>query len=422
MKTEGYSARVSVKGGLALQGALKRYRIKYTNTLLVCIVTRDILHKQIDFGYYGRLRLNTLGKHHFTSSAFRQLAGRLRMRRDRSGRWIRLVRAMLTALGLWFIAPLAARGEMLLVNGSFVASGDVLAENDRLGQAVAVSGDMLVATAPMPAQTERLRAGPPISSSAPSDGSRIERKKLTPLDGAAFDTFGAASPSLATPSPSARLSADIAGVQEQGAVYVFERNAGGSDNWGHIVQPPTTVVGSANLAPPSRCRAICLQSAFPKRITARGGFCCSSATAAAPAPGATPRRSSSQMSGATAAATAAASEFGGAIPDGDRLLPSEPTGLDVSYTNEEDGAAYLFARDPVYRDRWTYVTRLVAHGAAVCFGGRFLELDAEESRIPGRGGTLRPRGQRHRPCGLARRWRFGRRHSSHRRRYPEAML
>ena len=62
------------------------------------------------------------------------------MRRDRSGRWTRLVRATLTALGLWFIAPLAVRGEMLLVNGSFVASDG--AENDHLGQAVAVSGDM----------------------------------------------------------------------------------------------------------------------------------------------------------------------------------------------------------------------------------------------------------------------------------------
>ena len=123
---------------------------------------------------------------------------------------------MLIAFGLWFIAPLAVRGEMLLVNGSFVASDG--AENDHLGQAVAVSGDMLVATAPYASANGAPSGAAYLFLRDPATGAWIERKKLTPLDGGAYDTFGSsiavAGDALAIGAP----WADIAGVREQGAV------------------------------------------------------------------------------------------------------------------------------------------------------------------------------------------------------------
>jgi hypothetical protein len=152
---------------------------------------------------------------------------------------------MLTAFGLWFIAPLAVRGEMLLVNGSFVV-GDG-AENDHLGQAVAVSGDMLVATTPYASANGAPSGAAYLFLRDPATGAWIERKKLTPLDGAAYDKFGASVAVVGDVIAIGAPSADIAGVQEQGAVYVFERNAGGSDNWGQVAKLTDSVGGSANL-------------------------------------------------------------------------------------------------------------------------------------------------------------------------------
>ena len=301
------------------------------------------------------------------------------MRHDRLGRWTGLGRAALIALGLWFIAPLAARAEMLLVNGSFVASDGAV--NDHLGQAVAVSGDMLVATAPYASINAVPSGAAYLFLRDPATGAWIERKKLVPLDGASFDQFGS---SVAVAGDTIAIGApwaDIAGVKEQGAVYVFERNAGGSDNWGQVAKLTDASAGpSANLGAAVALSGDLLAVGVPKadhdqgRVLLferdRGGADAwgKAATIKFTDVGSTGGGDGSKLP-----------EFGGAIAlDGDRLLVGA-TGADVSYTNEEDGAAYLFARDPVDRDRWTYVTRLVAHDAAICFGGRFLSELTQES-------------------------------------------
>ena len=62
------------------------------------------------------------------------------MRHDSPSPGTRPGRAILVALGIWLVSPVAARAVMLLVNGSLLASDG--AEGDHLGQAVAVSGDV----------------------------------------------------------------------------------------------------------------------------------------------------------------------------------------------------------------------------------------------------------------------------------------
>ena len=64
--------------------------------------------------------------------------------------------------------------------------------------------------------------------------------------------------------------------------------------------------------------------------------------------------------------------FGSSVAlDGDLLLiGAEDT--DVSYFYMADGAAYLFQRDAANPDHWSYVTRFIAPGADQCVGGRKL--------------------------------------------------
>ena len=64
--------------------------------------------------------------------------------------------------------------------------------------------------------------------------------------------------------------------------------------------------------------------------------------------------------------------FGSSVAlDGDLLLIGAQD-TDISYYYMADGAAYLFQRDAVNPDSWSYVTRFIAPGADSCVGGRKL--------------------------------------------------
>jgi hypothetical protein len=76
--------------------------------------------------------------------------------------------------------------------------------------------------------------------------------------------------------------------------------------------------------------------------------------------------------------------FGSAVAlDGDLLLVGAAS-ADVSFFGEDDGAAYVFRRDPANRDRWDFVARLTAPEATLCPGGRTLaevSLESLEVRL-----------------------------------------
>jgi hypothetical protein len=304
------------------------------------------------------------------------------MRHDSPSPGTRLGRAILVALGIWLVAPVAARAEMLLVNGSLLASDG--AEGDHLSQAVAVSGDVLVTTAPFARIGDVPTGAAYVFLRDPATGAWVERKKLMPPDGAAFDKFGTA---VAVAGDTVAIGApwaDIAGVREQGAVYVFERDAGGADNWGEVAKlTDAGVGGSGDLGAAVALAGDLLAVGAPNADHLQGRVLLFARDrGGADAWGKVATIKVTDVGGTGAGDGSRVAEFGGAIAlDGDRLLVGAE-GADISYDNEDDGAAYLFARDPADRDRWTYAARLVAHEAALCFGGRFLtELTQESAEV-----------------------------------------
>ena len=221
----------------------------------------------------------------------------LRMRHDRPSPWTRPSQAILVSL--WLVAPLAAHGEMLLVSGSLVA-GDA-AEDDRLGQAVAVSGDVLVTTAPTltsavsglgrPMSFYATRR-PATGSSARSSFRRMGRPTI--------------SSSPVTPSPSAPRGPTSPGSVSR--VRSMSSSAPPAVRTIGARSPSSPMPASAvraTSAPPLHWGATYSRLVPPKRTTPRAESCCSSATAVVLTPGARSLPSRTPMSGAPAAATAA---------------------------------------------------------------------------------------------------------------------
>jgi hypothetical protein len=211
---------------------------------------------------------------------------------------------MLLAVSLWLVAPVAARAEMLLVDGSLTASDG--AKGDHLGQAIAVSGDVLVTTATF-APTGGIPTGAAyVFERDPATGAWVERKKLMPPDGAAFDKFGT---SVAVAGDTVAIGApwaDIAGVREQGAVYAFERNAGGADNWGEVAKlTDAGVGGSGDLGAALALAGDLLAVGAPNADHLQGRVLLFERDRGGLTPGARSRPSRTPMSGVPAPATAA---------------------------------------------------------------------------------------------------------------------
>ena len=110
--------------------------------------------------------------------------------------------------------------------------------------AVAVSGDILVATARTAAVDGRFAAGAAYVFVRDPNGEWVEHKRLVPQDSRASDQFGVnvaiAGDTIVVGAPFARIGAAF----QQGAVYLFERNAGGADNWGEVAKLTDDAVGA----------------------------------------------------------------------------------------------------------------------------------------------------------------------------------
>ena len=185
-------------------------------------------------------------------------------------------------------------------------------------------------------------------------------------DGAAFDQLGGSG--VAVDGDTVFLGASrakVGDVLQQGAVYVFERNAGGADAWGQIAKLTDDSVG--------------VIGNFGSSIAAQGDLLAVGASRAGgngqvtlferdPGDGAW-GKVTAIPDNAVADGGSALESFGGAVAlDGDLLLVGAGS-ADVSYFLEDDGAAYLFRRDATDRARWDFVTRLTAPEATICPGG-----------------------------------------------------
>ena len=240
---------------------------------------------------------------------------------------------------------------------------------DRFGVKLALAGDTLVVGASTANVGGRFFVGAAdLFLRDAASGTWAAPRRLLAEDGAAFDQFGGAGVAVAGDEvflgvPLARVD----GVLQQGAVYVFARDAGGTDAWGQAAKLTDPSVGSighlgSSIAVDGNLMAVGASrgGGGNGQVTIferdRGGpgiwGVAGSVSDAAVADGGLPLET-----------------FGSAVAlEGDLLLVGAPS-ADVSFFREDDGAAYLFRRDALFPDQWDFVTRLTDPSATVCPGG-----------------------------------------------------
>jgi hypothetical protein len=112
------------------------------------------------------------------------------------------------------------------------------AADDRFGSSVAISGDTLVVGALGDAVGGNILQGSAYLFERNAGGANNwgEVKKLTASDGALGDEFGFSVGISGDTIVVGALGDDVGGNAGQGSAYLFERNAGGVDNWGEVKQ------------------------------------------------------------------------------------------------------------------------------------------------------------------------------------------
>lgn len=112
------------------------------------------------------------------------------------------------------------------------------AADDHFGLSVAIDGDVVLVSAPLDRVGNNIEQGSVyiFERNAGGSGKWGEVKKLVASDGAAFDQFGH---SVAISGNTIIVGVPLDRVGEnifQGSVYIFERDAGGENNWGEVKQ------------------------------------------------------------------------------------------------------------------------------------------------------------------------------------------
>jgi hypothetical protein len=248
-----------------------------------------------------------------------------------------MLRGLSLALGLLAAAgspgPVLAQAfpqaQKLLVNGQ---------QGDRLGWSVAIDGNTAVIGAPFHNEDVSGQGAAWIFARDPATGSWSERKRLTASDFGTNNHFGT---SVAIDGDTVLVGApgnDIVFDVDQGSAYVFERNAGGANQWGEVreIFCPDAVACATDVGPV----------------------------------------------GAFGAA------FGGAVAiDGDRIVIGAP-GVDVPET--DGGAGYVFERDQGGAGSWGLVAALRGGAGTGEFGGASVAIhgDTVVMGIPSPGSGL----------------------------------
>jgi hypothetical protein len=248
---------------------------------------------------------------------------------------------------------------------------------ERFGTELAARGDVLVVTVPNATVDGQVLVGAAdVFLRDGVGGVWVRHKRLTAPGGVPFDQLGATSVAIGDDDAIflGASRAKVGNTLQQGAVHVFERHAGGTDNWGHTLTLTDDTVGSIGRFGVS----IAVQGGLLAVGANRGGGGNGQVTLFERDPGGWVRAAAVLDSAAGDGGNAPES-FGSAVAlDGDLLLVGAES-ADVSYFGEEDGAAYLFRRDETDRSRWSFVTRLTDPEATLCPGGRTLAAIAQET-------------------------------------------
>ncbi|MFL5270163.1 MAG: FG-GAP repeat protein [Stellaceae bacterium] len=285
-------------------------------------------------------------------------------------RWTRtcLLQPIAVALGLSAWTPLSLHAQTppeILVETKLVAADGIAA--DQFGAALAVSDGVLVASAPSAVVDGKQFAGTAyIFLRDPTTAAWTEQKKLLSQDGAAFDQFGTVVAIDGETVVIGTPNATVNGAFQQGAVYIFGRHQGGTDNWGQVAKLTDDTVGPGGH--------------FGSAVAIKGDLLVVGASEASTRHGRVTvfernRGGADAWGAVTTISYAAVGDAGnvvsfgtGVAPDGDMLLVGAAR-TSVSYWGEADGAAYLFRRNADDADRWDFVTRLITPGADRCVNG-----------------------------------------------------
>jgi hypothetical protein len=231
----------------------------------------------------------------------------------------------------------------------------------QFGVRVAISGDLLVAAAPSTNLDGAYTAGGAyVFERDAVSGVWTELTKLVPAGASDQWSFSVAVDGdtivLGTPYRNMR------GLQE-GAIHVFGRHQGGTDQWGEVKRISGAALGSL--------------AQFGTSLVLSGDLLI---VGAADPPDTGYVQVFERNRGGPDAwglVTNVSYQDGGLGPeyfgaslalDGDLLLVGS-TSADVSDYASNDGAAFLFQRDPINRDAWNFVARFTEPEAVRCTGG-----------------------------------------------------
>ena len=300
----------------------------------------------------------------------------------RALRWMLTITVLVFfGIGLRLFQPAQAQEtppEPLILQKLLASTG---AASDRLGAALAVSGDVLVATAPgTTVDGKRFAGAAYLFLRNQETGEWIEQKQLVPEDSATFDQFGDEAAVDGDTVVVGASFAKVGSVFQQGAVYVFERDQGGVDNWGQVAKLTEDSAGLVANFGSSVAIKDDLLAVGASRAGTNGAVTIYERDRGGPG---TWGRVTTISDSAVGDGGMPLESFGRAVAiDGD-LLVVGASSADVSYFGEDDGAAYVFRRDPTNRDQWNFIVRLTASEATLCPGGRTLSeisLDSLEVR------------------------------------------
>lgn len=238
------------------------------------------------------------------------------------------------------------------------------------GGAIAISGDFIIAGAAAETIGANFQQGAAYIFERKTGGAGNwgQLKKITASDGAANDFFGLA---VSIDGGTALVSAPLHNIgtnTNQGAAYIFERDAGGADNWGEV-QKVTATDGAPNLLFGQAAVGVSGETAAVGRFA--------SVVNGNVIPGAAyifQRNYGGENWGAVKKIAAAdgtpGDEFGRALAISDsRILVGAPY-VDLG-TVQNQGAAYIFERNQGGADNWGQVQKLTATipQEAAFFGG-----------------------------------------------------
>ena len=233
--------------------------------------------------------------------------------------------------------------------------------NDRLGHSVAISGDTVVVGASF-ADLAVFNEGAAYVFERNQGGADLwgEVRKLTASDGAQNDYFGHTVAISGDTIAVGAFSDDDFGSQS-GAVYVFERNQGGADQWGEVKKlTASDAAAGDSLGLALSISGDTLVSGAPRDDCLTFIDCGAAYVFSRNHGGAD---NWGEVEKLVASDAAEGDSFGGAVSiSGDSVAVGAP-GDDCSVF-ADCGAAYLFSRNQGGTDNWGQVAKLVASDAA----------------------------------------------------------